>query len=182
MSIQAIAWVLENSTSELADRLVLLAIANHADAHGHNAWPSVDQIAKEARVSRSTVFRCLHRLSNLGEVTVTSGGHGPGSTNTYQIEMEGSEFETLNKGVKGSQSETKRVSNCDKRVSPVNHKPSLTVLEPTTAGARVREAPPCADCLNGEGRLRVGAQVDPKTFEPSGGRLVCETCYGNGAA
>lgn len=70
MSIQAIAWVLENSEAEGYDRLVLLAIANHADARGMNAYPSIPLIAREARVHRSTVFRSLARLENLGEVVV----------------------------------------------------------------------------------------------------------------
>lgn len=78
------AWVLESSRSEGSDRLVLLAIANHADATGGLSWPSVELIGKEARVSRATVFRSLDSLRALGELEFVSGG-GRGKTNRYQL-------------------------------------------------------------------------------------------------
>lgn len=84
MSIQAMAWVLEFSESVGTDRLVLLAIANHADIDAASAWPSVTRIAAEARVDRATVFRALRRLEELGELEVTRGG-GRGVTNLYRI-------------------------------------------------------------------------------------------------
>lgn len=83
MSIQALAWVLENSQSELGDRLVLLALANHADA----AWccfPSVPQIAVEAGVSERSVYRSIASLELLGELEKAAGG-GRGRRNSYRI-------------------------------------------------------------------------------------------------
>lgn len=82
MSIQAVAWVLEYSEATLADRLVLIAIANHADARGWNAWPKVDQIALEARVDRRTVYRSIEALEALGELTVQ---RRPSRTSIYGI-------------------------------------------------------------------------------------------------
>lgn len=70
MSIQAVAWVLEHSEATLADRLVLIAIANHADARGWNAYPSVPLIAREALVSERTVYRALETLEESGELTI----------------------------------------------------------------------------------------------------------------
>lgn len=70
MSIQAVAWVLEHSEATLADRLVLIAIANHADAKGWNAYPAVPLIAREARVDARTVYRAIEALEELGELTV----------------------------------------------------------------------------------------------------------------
>lgn len=84
MSIQAIAWVLENSEAQLADRLVLLAIANHCDAHGFVAYPSVEQIAVEAGVSRRTVFRSIDQLVRMNELEV-SKNRGRGQRNTYRV-------------------------------------------------------------------------------------------------
>ena len=69
MSIQAVAWVLEHSEATLADRLVLIAIANHVSGQGW-AYPSVDLIAAEARVDRRTVFRAIETLEGLGELTI----------------------------------------------------------------------------------------------------------------
>lgn len=84
MSIQAMGWVLEHSQSEGSDRLVLLAIANHANSSGELAYPSAAMLAAEARVDRRTVFRCIHRLSAIGELDVARGG-GRGKTNSYRL-------------------------------------------------------------------------------------------------
>lgn len=83
MSIQAIAWVLEEAIAEMADRLVLLAIANHCDAHW-TCFPSIELIAAEARVSRRTVFRCIDSLVLSGELAVTRA-RGRGHRNSYQV-------------------------------------------------------------------------------------------------
>lgn len=78
MSVQAMAWVLECSRATGSDRLVLLAIANHASKEGGEAWPSIPLIAAEARVSERTVSRSLIRLAALGELEVVrGGGRGP---------------------------------------------------------------------------------------------------------
>lgn len=82
VSIQAMGWVLGHSQSEGSDRLVLLAIANHADADGGLAFPSVAMIGEEARVDRATVFRALARLEQLGELEIVRG-RGRGMRNTY---------------------------------------------------------------------------------------------------
>lgn len=74
MSIQAIAHVLEHSKAQGFTRLVLLAIANHADAYGMNAYPSIGKIAQEARVHRATVYRSLAVLEQSGEIEITTDG------------------------------------------------------------------------------------------------------------
>lgn len=84
VSIQAMAWVLAHSKAEASHRLVLLAIANHADAQGAVAWPKVDLLAAEAHVSRRTVFRALEALVALGELEILSG-KGRGSVNVYRL-------------------------------------------------------------------------------------------------
>jgi hypothetical protein len=83
MSIQAVGWVLENSDATLADRLVFIAIANHADARGYNSFPSVEHIAKEARVGVSTVSRSIANLERLGELIVV---RRPGRANLYGVQ------------------------------------------------------------------------------------------------
>lgn len=100
MSIQAMAYVLEHSEAQLGDRLVLLAIANHADANGCNAYPPIDMIASEARMSERQVYRAIRSLADAGEITITSGG-GRGKANGYEIvalkadRMSGLKNETL---------------------------------------------------------------------------------------
>lgn len=140
------AWVLENSQAEGYGRLVLLAIANHADHSGTNAFPSVEKIAHEARVSRATVFRVLPKLVGLGELTIEKGGAGAGSTNRYHVQMKGSQTATL----QGSQAETLQPQI---RVSETPNKgltaATQTVIPRTElhAGARARALQSVRDCL-----------------------------------
>ena len=57
MSVQAMTYVLDCSKAELAARLVLLAIANHADKLGRNSYASVKALAIEANLSERTIFK-----------------------------------------------------------------------------------------------------------------------------
>lgn len=82
------AWVLDSSKSRLAARLVLLSIANHADAHGFQAWPSIPTIAREAHVSERQAQRAILELACMGELLVCLQG-GPGKSNAYRVVMGG---------------------------------------------------------------------------------------------
>lgn len=70
-------WVMTHSEARLGDRLVLLAIANHADAAGR-AWPSIAAIASEARMSERQVQRAIPRLEAISELMIEQdpGPHG----------------------------------------------------------------------------------------------------------
>jgi hypothetical protein len=65
MSIQQVALVLECSRSVHAERLVLIAIANH-DGDG-GSWPSIETIGREANVSEKSVHRAIAGLVARGE-------------------------------------------------------------------------------------------------------------------
>lgn len=84
MSVQALSWVLEFSEAHRGDRLVLLSIANHADAQGGNAWPSIAVIGREARLSGRQVQRALPRLVRLGELEIVYRGDRH-LTNQYRL-------------------------------------------------------------------------------------------------
>lgn len=124
MSIQAVAWVLEHSDATLADRLVLIAIANHADGRGWNAYPAVPLIASEAKVDRATVFRALTTLEDSGELTIR---RRPGRPNMYGITaLMGSQNATG----EGSQDATGGVANGHyrgRKMRPEPSEPSRTV-------------------------------------------------------
>lgn len=69
MSIQAVSWVLDHSKSSGNDRCVLIAVANRFDAqHPDRCYPSIETIAKEANVSKSTALRCVASLVDMGEL------------------------------------------------------------------------------------------------------------------
>lgn len=70
ISVQVMSWVFDSSQSKLGTRLVLLAIANHASHDGDNSFPSIETIAREARLSRSQVIRCIKIAESIGELLV----------------------------------------------------------------------------------------------------------------
>lgn len=67
MSIQAVAWVLDHSPTRKLDRLVLIALANHADERGE-CYPSVERIAAEAGTTPVQARRILTGLAEGGHV------------------------------------------------------------------------------------------------------------------
>jgi hypothetical protein len=124
VSIRAVAWVFDFSESTLADRLVLLAIANHCDARGYNSYPSIEHIAREARVSRATIFRSIETLEQMGELVVH---RRPGRSSIYGLPalLDPSQPATG----QGSQIETGGVSNTRHRGPNLRPKPLVTVKE-----------------------------------------------------
>ena len=137
MSIQAVAWVLEHSEATLADRLVLIAIANHADARGWNAWPSIGKIAEEAGVHEVTVWRSITALEKLGELAVQ---RRPGRPSRYSLPaihpLQSATGEVL-QDARG-QGVASRKGPLASRKKPLNRmqpEPSVTVNEPSRAHA-----------------------------------------------
>lgn len=84
MSVQAMSWVFDHSAARLGERLVLLAIANHAREDGSGAWPSVETIALEANLSESAAHRAIRRLEQSGQLVIFRG-EGPHGTNIYDM-------------------------------------------------------------------------------------------------
>ena len=67
MSIEAVSWAL--STQRVAtpmQRLVLIAVANHADKRGQFAWPSQETLAEYCCCSSRTIRRQLSELEESG--------------------------------------------------------------------------------------------------------------------
>ncbi|MFN9031517.1 MAG: helix-turn-helix domain-containing protein [Betaproteobacteria bacterium] len=62
MSVQVVTRVLEQSRSRLAERLVLLALADRADDSGR-CWPSVEDIQKRANLSERAVSLTVSLIS-----------------------------------------------------------------------------------------------------------------------
>jgi hypothetical protein len=85
MSIQQMVLVFSHSRAENTDRLVLLALANHAGGDGCDAYPSIGTIAREARCGESTVRAAIERLKALGELTET--GVSPLATRSFRLTL-----------------------------------------------------------------------------------------------
>lgn len=61
-------WVIENSTAEKSERLVLLSLANHANAEGRDSYPSVATMMTETRLPERNVQRALRALEDGGHI------------------------------------------------------------------------------------------------------------------
>jgi hypothetical protein len=107
MSIEAVRHVLERSKTKGAQRLILIAIAEHADSNGI-AWPSIETIARLANCSGRFVKETIKKLKS-GELIIEKGG-GRGRSNRYRIPLE-----TVNSGSPITESE--RVNSEAERVN-----------------------------------------------------------------
>ena len=91
MSVKATSWVWQESKSEGADRLVLLALADFADEVGRcfGSWGTLES---KTRLSRSTIVRSLKRLEALGELARVEESRVVGSRNlatVWQLPVKG---------------------------------------------------------------------------------------------
>lgn len=139
MSVQATTWVWNHSKAQGIDRLVLLALADHAHPDGSHAYPSVATLAEMTTVSERTVQRSLRHLTDLGEITVVTHARHHATTE-YKIHVWGdsltpqdcSGVTTTSPGV------TETVFRGDTAMSPKPNNPG------TQARARARTAPRAA--------------------------------------
>lgn len=138
MSIQAVAWVLEDSESESLDRLVLISLANHANEKWE-AWPSVRTISREARISTNTVMAAVRRLVELGELEVLDPGTNRTSAR-YRIlrdsvsdQRRGSETQRLS-SVSAASHPGRDAASQQLRDRTINTEPEPTPQPPASGG------------------------------------------------
>lgn len=131
MSVQVMSWVLDYSETTLGTRLVLLSIANHASHDGDSAYPSIDTISRESRVSRRQVIRCIQAAESMGELKVNRG-EGRGHSNLYSfpkyanlspLRLPKDDIPDTN----GDISDSEKVTFQREKVTEMSPDPSLTV-------------------------------------------------------
>ncbi|WP_149184497.1 hypothetical protein [Streptomyces sp. TRM49041] len=86
MSLAATDRVWSQSGSRGAARLVLLAIADRADADGV-AYAGTASLIRRTRAARSTVRDAVDTLLASGELTVVEGKLGPGGETVYRLPL-----------------------------------------------------------------------------------------------
>lgn len=84
MSVQATSWVWDHSEATGSAFVVLLAVADAANARGERSCQSVETLAHMARVSVRTVQRALRDLEALGELE-NDGQDSRYSSNVYRF-------------------------------------------------------------------------------------------------
>lgn len=80
MSVAHLVAVFDLDEPTGAARIVLLVIAEHANAATGECWPSEARIARRAGVHPATVRRCIRELETAGLVAVD---RTPGKVNRY---------------------------------------------------------------------------------------------------
>lgn len=85
MSLDYMKAVWESSASRLADRLVLLSIADHCDQNGQ-AFPSIRRLAERTGLSERTIQDSLRELVRLSELEIQPNA-GPRGANFYTIRI-----------------------------------------------------------------------------------------------
>lgn len=84
--VMSVVWETECSHSE---RLVLLALADHADDEGSNAYPSTDRLAWKTGYSRRNVQSILKELRDKGWIVAENGiTGGQGMATSYTVRMD----------------------------------------------------------------------------------------------
>lgn len=89
MALNLVCAVLERGPSDLAETLVLLAIADSADKDSGEAWPSQATIARRARQTDRSVRNVLARLWRDGWLTWEERKRANGSraSNVYTLNL-----------------------------------------------------------------------------------------------
>jgi hypothetical protein len=142
LSIEAMVWVLYHSPTSGTDKVLLLGIANHADAEGKNAWPAVRTLARYANLEPRGVQKALRRLQSEGHIRIEqqSGGtpemRSDRRPNRYSVIMDGVSSGT-GRQVDGVSSSTERgVPQDANGVSSGTPKPYLEPSLETSSAAR----------------------------------------------
>jgi hypothetical protein len=103
MSIKVMSMVFDRYPSGGMERLLALAMADHASDDGRRIWPSVDELARKTMQSRSSVQRQIRRMVATGWLIQVKTATGrPGVTNEYRIcpeWIEGGEVPPPERGV-----------------------------------------------------------------------------------
>ena len=136
------AWALDRHDVGGTDKLVLIGIANHADRHGSNAYPSIETLARYASVKRRAVQRSIAVLVDLGLLSVEVNGApdrripADRRPNLYTIRLDTGVAAETPRGV-STEADRGVVSDTTGRlpghdgVADTTPKPSLTVREPS---------------------------------------------------
>lgn len=131
MGIQAIAWAFAQHIQP-STKLVLLALANHAD-HTGQCWPGIDRLVQLTGMHRSSVFRAIEALV-LARLVVRE--QRPGQSNWYRLAV--SRGRTVQP--EGSQSETIPVAESDQGGRTVPPETSMNHQEPSEKQDRRKRA------------------------------------------
>ena len=89
MSVEAIAWALKQPVKHSSQKFVLVALANCANGHSFECWPSVAYLCEATAQNRKTVISNISRLIEDGYIQDTGERKGrTGGIKTYHLNTE----------------------------------------------------------------------------------------------
>lgn len=187
MSYKYMDAVWSDTTLKGSSRLVMLALAHHANKDSDTCWPSVRRLADMTRISTRQVQRILRTLTDAGYIEQLETGVGRGNTAAYRILGKGdiqstkgdaivSPFSDTEKvtseAVKGDISREKVTSGTIKGDIAMSPEPIEPILEPIEEKERAREAaqtpPPGYTKVLLDSPYMPKGMVLPRGFVPAG--------------
>lgn len=128
-----------------SEKLVLLAMADHADDGGKNCFPSIPRIAWKSSLTRRGVQKVLRRLEEKGRIRPT--GRRANGTVEYTITLQWGE--RYSRGEHGSRRtmDTGGANHVRVEGEPGSPESSLTIIEPP------KEKPPVVPLSGGQPKI-----------------------------
>lgn len=125
MSLPIFTWVLDHSEERLGNRLVLLALAEHAHDDGTKAFPSIETLTRRTRLSERQVRNCLRALQASEAVEQT--GKTKSGTNIYTVRG------PFNRGANIAAANTSGGQSATGKVSRIAPDPSVPVISSSSS-------------------------------------------------
>lgn len=142
MSIQAVAWALDQYVPDPVLKLILISLANHADHVNGICWPSMRVIGNEASCRRETVLRKLPDLEEGGFIEIIKAKRGERRrAHTYRLLIRCERGAHQNPAAKRGGSAHPMCApltrGCDTALTTMNHHLTITSSKPPSPiGAR----------------------------------------------
>jgi Helix-turn-helix domain len=142
MSIQAVAWALDQYVPDPVLKLILISLANHADHITGICWPSMRVIGNEASCRRETVLRKLPDLEERGFIEIIKAKRGERRrAHTYRLlircERDAHQIATAKSGGSAHPVCAPLTRGCDTALTTMNHHITITSSKPPSPiGAR----------------------------------------------
>jgi hypothetical protein len=138
MSIRVMSSVWENTKQSGSNLVILLAISDFANDDGE-AWPSVNTLAKKARITERECQFILRKLTEAGEIEIDTNG-GPHRCNLYRVKWASPYVQDIGCSGLHPQGEV----DFTQTVKPASPEPSITIIEPLveTRKSKKQKTPP----------------------------------------
>ena len=132
MSVRAMAWAWEQDLAE-GDKLLLMALADHADDEG-KCWPGQESLGRKIGRSERTVRERLKRLESLGMITRNPRYNGKGHRSSDVILLHLAQPDSYRQNLPAANSTAGSLSSGEPSVVPVVNEDKETVQVSTTSG------------------------------------------------